>query len=178
MPMLDQKSKPEPRKDISTSKIDNFFRARQKYIKTLAPKERAEQEKWAQSKIDKQGCCDQGYTWKREGNGYRCDGGAHSITDAMMASGGKGGLINYLGPYYKAEGGKAKEVKVNIVEEGWKRVKPNVVYGGKKPKEKWIPDFFYLAECPGTKKGVALREAWWDCVDRGVILSLFCIPRR
>ena len=43
-----------------------------------------EQEKLEEKRLNKlrtMGVCPMGYHWAREGNGYRCEGGSHFVTD-------------------------------------------------------------------------------------------------
>jgi hypothetical protein len=77
---------------------DRTMAMRQTQIKKLSPEERAIQEEWAKSMLEKlPGQCVLCFGWRREDkiDGYRCVGGNHVITDEMLAE-GKGGYYNYL----------------------------------------------------------------------------------
>ncbi|KAI1337525.1 hypothetical protein F5Y15DRAFT_417992 [Xylariaceae sp. FL0016] len=56
---------------------------------TLTPAQRAEQDVWAKGKADKFAPCPMGYAWERHPShaGYRCKGGAHYISDGILAEG-------------------------------------------------------------------------------------------
>jgi hypothetical protein len=75
------------------SSYDEKMAARQTKITSLAPREREEQEAWAQQQLQHNaGACIAGYTWMRadncgELNGYRCHGGNHFVTDELLAEG-------------------------------------------------------------------------------------------
>jgi hypothetical protein len=79
----------------------------------MAPKEREEQEQWAQSQLRQMDTkCPLGFDWGRIPGGYRCmpDGkpGIHKVTDQLIAE-GKGGVYllsldmqtKWEGPFYK-----------------------------------------------------------------------------
>lgn len=69
---------------------DQYMAGRQLQIEQLSIQERELQEQWAQNQISVSGCCTQGFAWSRDGDGYRCMGRNHYITDALLAE-GKGG---------------------------------------------------------------------------------------
>ena len=65
--------------------------SRQTKIESLPPKERAEQEAWAQEQLQQNaGVCVAGFAWYRIEGGYRCHGGNHMVADELLAE-GKGG---------------------------------------------------------------------------------------
>ena len=72
--------------------------ARQTQIESMAPRERAEQEQWAQAQLAQNaGTCVAGFSWSRIEGGYRCRGGAHMVTDELLAE-GKGGYYRHACP--------------------------------------------------------------------------------
>jgi hypothetical protein len=80
-------------------------------IENLDSKEREDQEKWAQELIKRSGACPEGFEWNRKPGGYQCGGGAHGVTDELLAE-GLGGLWalenkdwnSKEGPYYPRDG--------------------------------------------------------------------------
>ncbi|KAK7749402.1 hypothetical protein SLS62_008146 [Diatrype stigma] len=56
---------------------------------TLAPAERAGQDAWATRKADQFAPCPFNFSWERDGDypGYRCAGGAHYMSDMILAEG-------------------------------------------------------------------------------------------
>ncbi|KAG9232630.1 hypothetical protein BJ875DRAFT_345895, partial [Amylocarpus encephaloides] len=58
---------------------------------------RQEQEQWAQQRLSLASACVSGFAWGRVGNGYRCCGENHYITDQLLAE-GRGGF------YTRADG--------------------------------------------------------------------------
>jgi hypothetical protein len=92
---------------------------RQLHFNTLSSEERILQEEWARHQLTITGCCVAGYDWVRKEKGYRCLGGNHCVTDALLAE-GDGGFYSgsnggrrvkkgesefWEGPYYKKRGG-------------------------------------------------------------------------
>jgi hypothetical protein len=90
---------------------------RQLHFNTLSSEERILQEEWARHQLTITGCCVAGYDWVRKEKGYRCLGGNHCVTDALLAE-GDGGFYSgsnggrrvkkgesefWEGPYYKGE---------------------------------------------------------------------------
>lgn len=58
---------------------------RQTRIESLPPKERREQESWAQEQLQLYGRCPAGFLWFREeGWGYRCAAGGHRVSDGEL----------------------------------------------------------------------------------------------
>jgi hypothetical protein len=102
---------PPGTKSIFLNPHDLSMAPRQTRINTLPPKERDEQEEWAQELIKRSGACPQGYDWNRRPGGYQCKGGGHAITDDMLEE-GKGGVWalptknweEKVGPYYPRDG--------------------------------------------------------------------------
>ncbi|CAG8976528.1 hypothetical protein HYALB_00011005 [Hymenoscyphus albidus] len=80
------------------SQYDIKMASRQTHYQTLAPKEKKEQDQWAQKKLQdgSAGFCPMGFDWKRVEGGYRCippmmvhrGGGWHLVTDELLAEGG------------------------------------------------------------------------------------------
>ena len=90
-------------KSVFKTQRDVIMASRQTRFDTLSPKDKQEQEAWAQSMI-KNGPCPEGYDWDRIDQGYRCRGGGHAVTDEQLSE-GKGGLWGIVngeweGPYY------------------------------------------------------------------------------
>ncbi|KAI0024420.1 hypothetical protein F4780DRAFT_775807 [Xylariomycetidae sp. FL0641] len=56
---------------------------------SLSAAERKKQDAWAMKKADHFAPCPASFAWRRteEGHGYRCEGGAHYISDATLAEG-------------------------------------------------------------------------------------------
>ena len=99
--------------------------SRQTRIASLAPRERQEQEAWAQSQLKTDaGACMAGWDWVRAENcgrppltGYPCKGGSHFVTDELLASGNEErmcylrdgfffdatGLVRWQGPLTQKE---------------------------------------------------------------------------
>jgi hypothetical protein len=102
---------PPGTKSIFLNPHDITMASRQTQIDALPPKERDEQEEWAQDLIKRSGACPQGYDWNRKPGGYQCRGGGHGITDDMLAE-GMGGMWALPtktwavkeGPYYPRDG--------------------------------------------------------------------------
>ncbi|KAF4616218.1 hypothetical protein G7Y89_g15190 [Cudoniella acicularis] len=115
MPLVDTSSKiaSRPPRSIFTSPKDIEMASRQLKIQSLSGNKRRDQEKWAQTIIQKAGICPQGFAWKTTGlfsGGYICEGKKHTITHSLLAE-GLGGVFLYpdpeyapdeaFGPYYK-----------------------------------------------------------------------------
>lgn len=102
---------PPGTKSIFLSPRDISMASRQTQIEHLPPKERDEQEQWAQELIRRIGACPEGYDWTRMPGGYQCKGRGHAITDDMLEE-GKGGIWALPtkkweekdGPYYLRNG--------------------------------------------------------------------------
>lgn len=76
------------------SQQDMQMASRQTQYDQLSPQDRNEQEAWAQTQLGQNsGRCPQRYEWIRQSGGYRCGGGTHFVTDALLAEG--------KGRYYK-----------------------------------------------------------------------------
>ncbi|KAG4422668.1 hypothetical protein IFR04_004146 [Cadophora malorum] len=98
-------------KSVLTSATDIKMATRQLKLSTLPPSERAAQESWALSIIQKVGICPQNMAWQRidlpTSKGYQCAGGAHFISDDPIAE-GKCGIMRtqqrdpskLWGPFY------------------------------------------------------------------------------
>lgn len=79
--------------------------ALQSAYKTLAPAERVAQDAWATRKADEFAPCPFNFPWERASTGhagYRCAGGAHFMSDAILAEGVPGlyakGKLSFLPP--------------------------------------------------------------------------------
>jgi hypothetical protein len=102
---------------------DQVMASRQTQIAKMSPAERKQQEKWAQQQLVSNagtGACVAGYSWNRVDDywdglligGYRCQGGAHMVTDELLAEGrggfynivpdGRDHILGWLGPCYSA----------------------------------------------------------------------------
>lgn len=57
----------------------------EEYVKTC---ERMQKKEKIQEALRKMGRCEYGYAWKPEGGGYRCEGGAHFVSNAELRAGG------------------------------------------------------------------------------------------
>jgi hypothetical protein len=95
---------------------DEKMASRQTRIASLAPKERQEQEAWAQSQLKTNaGACMAGWDWVRTEKcggltGYRCKGRGHFVTDGLLAHGDQKcylrdgdvfeatGIVRWMGP--------------------------------------------------------------------------------
>jgi len=99
---------PPTAKSILQTPNDIKMASRQTRIETLPPRDRKEQEEWAQNMIKRAGVCPENFAWKRQPGGYQCEGGGHGITDELLAE-GKGGIMAHRtrkwevseGPYYQ-----------------------------------------------------------------------------
>jgi hypothetical protein len=92
---------------------------RQLSYNTLPAKERAIQDQWARAQLSENGFCVAGFRLVRKEKGYRCLGGNHCVTDALLAEGdggfyqGDNGGVKckpgepefWGGPYYMIRGG-------------------------------------------------------------------------
>jgi hypothetical protein len=65
----------------------------QRQLQQAAQRNQQHQETMRRQSIEKQqlnerlrtvGKCPQGYSWRREGNGYRCEGGHHYVSDGQL----------------------------------------------------------------------------------------------
>ncbi|KAG9235668.1 hypothetical protein BJ875DRAFT_528555 [Amylocarpus encephaloides] len=70
--------------------IHKIATARQLNYNSLSHSEKLEQESWAQEQCKRAGACVANYPWRRQRNGYRCEGTNHYITDELLASGNGG----------------------------------------------------------------------------------------
>jgi hypothetical protein len=112
---------------ILASHNDSVMTQRQLTINTLSPNEREEQDEWARRQLTISGTCRAGFEWVRKEKGYRCKGGNHCITDALLAEGDAGFYIGdnggfkvkkgedefWKGPWYKAGSGGEVEAYPN-----------------------------------------------------------------
>ncbi|PVH78074.1 hypothetical protein DL98DRAFT_534128 [Cadophora sp. DSE1049] len=124
-------------KSILTSPTDLRMATRQLKLSSLPPPERAAQESWAQSIIQKVGNCPQNMAWQHinlpTSKGYQCAGGAHFISDELIAEGKcgimrtqKGDPSKLWGPFIPDPGNPRKfdfydlEKKPSyVVPDGW-----------------------------------------------------------
>lgn len=96
-------------KSVLRNASDFKFASRQSVYPLLAPKERKEQDKWAQEMIEIIAQCPELNDWTRRENpgGYQCKGEGHGMTDELLAE-GLGGILalkmkkwgEFTGPYY------------------------------------------------------------------------------
>ncbi len=88
------------------SQHDIEMATRQTKYESLTPQEQKKQEEWAQEKIQTLGPCPQGFRWSRIPCGYHCQGGAHWMSDEMLAE-GKGGffILDDSTPYWMQKSG-------------------------------------------------------------------------
>ncbi|KAF8853830.1 hypothetical protein BDZ45DRAFT_566739, partial [Acephala macrosclerotiorum] len=79
-------------KSIFKSEYDIKMAERQMSMRFLPPAEQKEQEEWAQTQLKQNASsnCPVGLIWVRCKDGYRCLGGAHYVSDKLLAE-GKGG---------------------------------------------------------------------------------------
>ena len=111
-----------PPKTSLTTPHDLKMASLQTVYHTLPPSAKLEQELWAQEQLkEKIPPCPGGYTWLRQDGknssskvkdmgGYKCNGGHHFVSDALLAE-GRGGYIEFQanmigwsrwrGPFYK-----------------------------------------------------------------------------
>lgn len=72
---LEQKEKEEfeKRRQALEAEVERVGKLKQEYT-----------EKKLQEKAAKTGVCPNGFSWKREGNGFRCEGGEHFVSDEQL----------------------------------------------------------------------------------------------
>jgi hypothetical protein len=91
---------------LFVDKTDAKMAERQTHYETMTPDQRATQDVWAQSFLQRYTPCPVGYDWQRiKGKGYQCKGGSHLVTDELIHE-GKGGLmiLRYRNPWFPAIG--------------------------------------------------------------------------
>lgn len=94
-------------KSIYTTPHDLDMASKQMKIKSLPPKEREQQDKWATKKLTMTDACPDAFEWRRVEEGYHCKGEHHFVTDELLAEGMRGVFliggdleIERWGPYY------------------------------------------------------------------------------
>lgn len=85
----------EERRIREQARIEAEIERRRKEAELAAIEKEHEKERQTQRKLKMLGPCPMGFQWIRQSGGYRCAGGSHFLTDAMVENYTSGGSVAY-----------------------------------------------------------------------------------